>query len=346
MSQLLLIKNILQNKAPGAPSLAILNITTVCNLRCEFCWIHSPKQRNRPRPTHVPTETLLRIIDELADMGTSMISISGDGEPTCHPGFVDIVNAIKRRRLKFRVTTNLSFTDPRIAAACARADTLHVNFSADNEAAYSAVHAPRGPNVFRQVVHNLRILSRAAQRNRLPAIEINFIVTKNNYRRMARAVVLAEKLSVPNIRFRILDTTPATRTLFLNQPERKRLMASARQVLKRHPVINSNLESLQHDIAADGAITFRLDRCFIGWLRLSIESNGDIGLCCQHGRLTIGNWRRHSVREAWRGRRASLWRKKLRDNFDLKDPFWQSCLFCCAMQENQNIERVLRKAGA
>ncbi|MBV9480912.1 MAG: radical SAM protein [Acidobacteria bacterium] len=61
-----------------------------CNLTCSYC----SEFDDTSKP--VPLETMLRRIDRLADLGTTVITISG-GEPLLHPQLERIIREIRRR---------------------------------------------------------------------------------------------------------------------------------------------------------------------------------------------------------------------------------------------------------
>ena len=60
-----------------------------CNLSCTYC--NEFDDFSKP----VPTDEMLRRIDLLADLGTSIISFSG-GEPLLHPDLDDPIARIRR----------------------------------------------------------------------------------------------------------------------------------------------------------------------------------------------------------------------------------------------------------
>ena len=59
-----------------------------CNLACEYC--NEFDDFSKP----VPIETMFRRIDKLAELGTSVITISG-GEPLLHPELDDVIRRIR-----------------------------------------------------------------------------------------------------------------------------------------------------------------------------------------------------------------------------------------------------------
>jgi MoaA/NifB/PqqE/SkfB family radical SAM enzyme len=81
------------------PVLVTLVVTRRCNLACGYC--NEYDHVSQP----VPTEALLARVDRLADMGTSIVTISG-GEPLLHPELDRVVAHIRRRGIVATVITN------------------------------------------------------------------------------------------------------------------------------------------------------------------------------------------------------------------------------------------------
>ena len=81
------------------PLLAHIIPVRRCNLACEYC--NEFDDFSKP----VPTETMFRRIDKLAELGTSVITISG-GEPLLHPDLDDIIGRIRMRGMVAGLITN------------------------------------------------------------------------------------------------------------------------------------------------------------------------------------------------------------------------------------------------
>lgn len=86
-------------KSPRHPILAQIVPIRRCNLSCAYC--------NEYDKTSAPvrTDVMLRRIDRLAVLGTSMIDISG-GEPLLHPDLDAIIRRIRQRGIIASLLTN------------------------------------------------------------------------------------------------------------------------------------------------------------------------------------------------------------------------------------------------
>ncbi|HEX9112670.1 MAG TPA: radical SAM protein, partial [Terriglobales bacterium] len=81
------------------PLLAHLIPIRRCNLACTYC--NEFDDFSKP----VPIEQMLRRVDKLAELGTSVVTISG-GEPMLHPELDDIIHRMRQRRIVSGLITN------------------------------------------------------------------------------------------------------------------------------------------------------------------------------------------------------------------------------------------------
>ncbi len=96
-----------------------------CNLACGYCNEyddHSPP---------IATDLLLEWIDRLADLGTSIITISG-GEPLMHPELEKVIEHSRRRGLIAGMITNGYLLSRKRIASLNRSGLQHLQISIDN----------------------------------------------------------------------------------------------------------------------------------------------------------------------------------------------------------------------
>src|SRR2546427_11647799 len=82
------------------PLLAYIIPVRLCNFACKYC--NEFDDFSKP----VPVETMFRRVDKLAELGTSVITISG-GEPLLHPELDDIIRRIRRHGIIAGLITNV-----------------------------------------------------------------------------------------------------------------------------------------------------------------------------------------------------------------------------------------------
>ncbi len=112
--------------APGTPILAHIIPTRRCNLSCAYC--NEYDDVSKP----VPTDEMLRRVDLLAKLGTSIITQSG-GEPLLHPDLDRIIARVRlgHGRLAGMITNGYLLTADRIRQLN-RSGLDHLQISIDN----------------------------------------------------------------------------------------------------------------------------------------------------------------------------------------------------------------------
>src|SRR2546428_4826952 len=96
-----------------------------CNLSCAYC--NEFDSFSKP----VPTAEMLRRIDRLAGLGTTIITISG-GEPLLHPELDEIIRRIRRRGIIAGMITNGYLLTAERIQRLNRAGLDHLQISIDN----------------------------------------------------------------------------------------------------------------------------------------------------------------------------------------------------------------------
>jgi MoaA/NifB/PqqE/SkfB family radical SAM enzyme len=96
-----------------------------CNLACTYC--NEFDDFSNP----VPLEEMKKRLDILADMGTSIITISG-GEPLLHPELDEIIRHIRRRGMIAGMITNGFLLTQKRIEELSRAGLEHLQISIDN----------------------------------------------------------------------------------------------------------------------------------------------------------------------------------------------------------------------
>jgi MoaA/NifB/PqqE/SkfB family radical SAM enzyme len=96
-----------------------------CNLSCTYC-----NEYDDFSPP-VPTDVVISRINKLADLGTSIITLSG-GEPMLHPDLDDIIGAMRHRGVMAGMITNGYLLVPDRIERLNRAGLDHLQISIDN----------------------------------------------------------------------------------------------------------------------------------------------------------------------------------------------------------------------
>jgi MoaA/NifB/PqqE/SkfB family radical SAM enzyme len=96
-----------------------------CNLACAYC-----NEYDKDSPP-VPTGEMLRRIDKLGELGTSIITFSG-GEPTLHPDLDQLIRRVRERGAIATIITNGYLLTPARIKELNRAGLDYLQISIDN----------------------------------------------------------------------------------------------------------------------------------------------------------------------------------------------------------------------
>ena len=94
-----------------------LELTYRCNEHCVHCYLDDPSEIRKAK--ELSADNWIRVIDECASIGCMNVLVTG-GEPTLHPGFIDICQHVVDKGLLLNVYTNgLEIKDDIFDALCA-----------------------------------------------------------------------------------------------------------------------------------------------------------------------------------------------------------------------------------
>lgn len=97
------------NLTPAAPLNLDLEISSVCNLRCPFCYHSSPDWKAKKQ--FMPLDFAKRVIDEAFCIGIPALKPNWRGEPTLHPDFTEIIRYARPRFTDIIINTNGNWPD-------------------------------------------------------------------------------------------------------------------------------------------------------------------------------------------------------------------------------------------
>jgi wyosine [tRNA(Phe)-imidazoG37] synthetase (radical SAM superfamily) len=168
-----------------------------------------------------------------ADAAVKRITFSGNGEPTAHPRFSEIVEAVRRARdellpqARIAVLTNGAHLDrPEVVSALDRCDEPIVKVDAGNERMFRLLNGPGPGTTLADVVSGIRRL-------RAPAVQSMFVCGSVDNTAQAQVDDWMQRLREirpANLQMYTIDRVPADRGLF--PASRRRLMEIAVRVLE------------------------------------------------------------------------------------------------------------------
>jgi MoaA/NifB/PqqE/SkfB family radical SAM enzyme len=326
---------------------AKIKLTSRCNLRCVMCkyWQTEAEQV-------LSSARWREVFDELAGLGCRKLHFSG-GEVFLRPDFLDLVESATARGLKVNLTTNGTLVGREAVRRLAGLGVNGVSISLDGPSA-SAHNAIRGRDyAFHRSLQAARWLRRHAPRIKL---RINFVVMRQNFRRLPEMVRLAGELGARELIPMPVDEKGPRRNRLSKAQIREYNRDVAPEVLdvrRRygfslaagfvHPfgVTEQELRQSAKGLYARGF--FERRACLVPWLHAFFAWNGDAFLCCMtNGRMEpLGNLATQTVREVFQGPAY----RRVREAF-LAGRHLPSCHRCdLFLPENALLHAALDQAG-
>ena len=108
------------------PLYAVWEITLACDLACRHCG----SRAGRARPDELSTDECLDLVDQMAELGVTEVSLIG-GEAYLRDDFFDIVRHVRRRGMIANVTSGGRGITAELARAFADSGVQHVSISVD-----------------------------------------------------------------------------------------------------------------------------------------------------------------------------------------------------------------------
>lgn len=158
----------------NALSVVYLDVNTdICNHNCSFC---DGFYRSLSRAA-IPTERLLRLVDEMQELGVLAVVIAGDrGEPLLHPGIAELLLRLADSSIQVGMYTNGSVLPRRLAGSLETLAWVRLSADAGSAATHRKMHVyPEGREDFSRLLGNIRVLSES-----LSDVGVSFILDPTN----------------------------------------------------------------------------------------------------------------------------------------------------------------------
>lgn len=346
----------LKNKVYTGPETVHLHINNTCNLNCLYCWFHSPLIKNKQmKPKEMPFEAIKQVIDNCADLHVNTIRLSADGEPILHKDISKIIDYIKERNFNLVLLTNGTF-EKNIMRSILKVDRYIVNLSASEKEIYNRLQSNGSSNLFKKVLKNLFYLSKIKHKN----VQIEYVINKENYNYVADMIVLASKLDIDFVHFKIMDVVEHSKSLVIPEAEIDNFRKKIDIAIKKSEElkVKNNIELIK-SIFSDkkflennqirrlysGNLN-KVKKCFIGWYFSNIKLNGDVTPCCRNENLIAGNVYKKSFKEIWISNEFRKIRMLGKHKLKPGTRLWSDCNFCSYQRLNNEIAERIRHFDA
>lgn len=122
------------------PAYVVWELTLACDQPCTHCG----SRAGVARPNELTTAQALAVVDELAAMKTFEVALIG-GEAYLHPGFLELIRALREKGIRPTMTTGGRSITPELAANMHQAGLHSVSVSLDGlEVTHDLMRASKG----------------------------------------------------------------------------------------------------------------------------------------------------------------------------------------------------------
>ncbi|WP_165959051.1 radical SAM protein [Actinomadura sp. KC345] len=284
----------------GAPISINLDLTTACNYRCDHCIDYEILNSGPGYDQGVVLSSLV----SMTLAGLRSVILIGGGEPTVHPHFANVVEAIKMLGLQCAIVSNGGRPEKlrRVATLLTGGDWVRLSLDAGTDETFQAMHQPVRPVRLEEICESVR---EAKKDNPAARWGFSFIVSwsglsgpnerplETNVHEIAAAAALAKDSGFDYISFKPMlqrDAEGAETIAWPPGVDGERLRAELTHQLEKAGALRAStfqvLESLNLDAAAKGADSHLRDqpsRCAMHFFRQVLTPTGVYGCAAYRG---------------------------------------------------------------
>jgi radical SAM protein with 4Fe4S-binding SPASM domain len=264
-----------------------IELTSQCNERCIHCYI--PHELKTVR---MPFRTVISILDQLHEIGTLGLSLSG-GEALAHPKIREILRAARERDFSVNLLSNLTLLTPELVEVLREVRPSLVQTSLYSTDAAEHDHITQLPGSFAKTTAAIDALIAA----NVP-VQVSCPVMRSNFRSYKKVLRYAQerriKAQTDFIMMARYDFSTDNLDERLNEEETGALI---RDILENDPdyvgMTDEPIREEPREARAKSAF------CGVGRNNLCIAANGIVYPCSGWQGMALGNVREQSIRDIW-----------------------------------------------
>ncbi|MEI6831362.1 MAG: radical SAM protein [Candidatus Omnitrophota bacterium] len=325
----LIIKGLFNGaRAFRGPKFVQIDLTDDCNNSCLCCWCNSSlKKEKSSQRDYLDYSALIKIIDELKQMGTREITLSGGGEPFMYPQLLDVVAYIKKKGINCQLYTNFTLATKESLRRLADLglDRLIVSLWAADSKVYSLLHPGKDEQCFEEIKDNLAFFSEIKNKRQL--VRVHNVINSINYHQLGKIADFACTVKADEVSFTVVDVIPSqTDALLLNEEQKEQVVQDYAKLTQN--IKFAELDEFKRRILTKGSCKGEYDKdmvntipCYLGWLFARIRANGFVNPCLKSHQISVGNIYKQSFHEIWNSSLQQEFRNKTR-SYSKADPYF------------------------
>lgn len=180
------------------PRTLMLELSTNCNYDCLHCFRRAARGLER---CDMRMDVLQRVVEEAEKTGVRRIALSGWGEPSSHPSFMEVLGYLKGKGFEMALNTNGSRLSEQAEELVELGiDEVYVSLEAAEVQLYGLMR--KGGDLSNLLLGLKRVLeAKLRRRSAKPEVKAIFAITRLNVDEVARVPELAREMGVSEVRF-------------------------------------------------------------------------------------------------------------------------------------------------
>ncbi len=337
--------------AYGGPRWVTLDVTQRCNNICLGCKFHGAPDRSPVSgdqgPRMLPEALVRRICAQLPGAGTSELVLAGEGEPFLHPRLFDFIADFKQAGFSVQLFTNGTLLDETRVRSLIDSglDSLNVSFWAIDEREHRAWHPGVSLEHLDRRVEGVGRLNRARKlRRRGPRVNLQFPLTRVNFRQVAQRVDLARRIGCDALTFGFFRDWVGAQAEQGLLPEDIAMirgdLLGAKRVIEAEGIAHNIDQYLAH--GQWGHRTWTRLPCYAGWFQSDIKADGTVNVCGQCSDV-MGNLLEQDFEQLWNDAPYRRFRRRSSSVEGLASlGSTCDCANCCLVKDNLRVHRIYR----
>lgn len=309
------------------PILLEVGISGACNHRCVFCCVRHMEHK----PTYIATERLLDQFFDLQKKGLKSVLFAGNGEPTLHRDFVEIVNRTKEMGIDVALSTNgVLFTPDKIEACLAAFSWIRFSISAGTEVTYKKIHCGKDGDLQR-VFDNIQYTAEYKKKKQLKTVlGVQIVMTPETEDEI---IILAKKVKELGADLFTVKTVGYTSLSTQYKDVVSDVVRNKSELMEQQltELSDENFTAIYRGKRAQAMVTERgYKECHAAPFYGCIDSDGIVYPCCNLlgvPEMALGNIYEKSFIDIWKGEQ----RKKVMQG--LVDHNLSECVPACRLDK-------------
>lgn len=195
----------------SAPIHVRIEVSEICNLKCNFCVFHDPERKSKVIDTAdlqsrvMDISRALILAEEMKKAGVRVVSFTGAGDPLVYPSIEKLIRRFNELGIGVGITSNFAMEIPdTLIEALTKCDWVRWSQNAGTDAGFMEIHNPRNKNsTFARAKNNIKRMVSSGKNYRSDfKLNSSFVLNAISTPDIEPAIKTAIELGVSSIQFR------------------------------------------------------------------------------------------------------------------------------------------------